>query len=301
MSAANGTGRPVRGGANEHLGGPDEQRAGGAGNASDDRPANLLELDGVTAGYGRTIVLRDVSLTVAPNSIVALLGPNGAGKSTLLRVAAGLLAPLHGTVRLCGEDVTAEPPNRRAHKGLCLMPEARGIFRSLTVAENLELSTPPWVREDRTERALTAFPALRERLRETAGRLSGGQQQMLALSRIQLADPQVVLLDEVSMGLAPIVVASIFETLKELASSGISVVLVEQYVNHALAMADHVYMMNRGQITFSGPPSELDERTVVEGYLGAESRRAHDGLARPGTVGSAATPSPAVNSRASYG
>jgi branched-chain amino acid transport system ATP-binding protein len=230
----------------------------------------VLELDAITAGYGRTVVLRDVTIRVAPRSILALLGPNGAGKTTLLRVASGLLGVNQGTVRLFGEDVTGSAPNHRAKQGLCLMPEGRGIFRSLSVSENLLLHTPPWMKEERLERALTAFPVLRERLKQTAGNLSGGQQQMLALARIHLADPQVVLLDEVSMGLAPLVVAEIFDTLNELAKSGISIVLVEQYVTRALDMADHVYMINRGRITFDGPPSALDERTVLQGYLGAD-------------------------------
>ncbi len=150
------------------------------------------------------------------------------------------------------------------------MPEGRGIFRSLTVAENLLLYTPPWAREERLERALSAFPVLRERLKQTAGNLSGGQQQMLALARIHLADPRVVLLDEVSMGLAPVIVNSIFETLSELSSTGISVVLVEQFVNRALELSDHVYLLNRGRVSFSGPPAQLDERTVMKGYLGAD-------------------------------
>ncbi len=239
----------------------------------EDATQPVLELQNITAGYGRTVVLRDVSITVQPRSMLALLGPNGAGKTTLLRVASGLLAANTGAVRLFGEDVTRAAPNERAQKGLCLMPEGRGIFRSLSVSENLLLHTPPWMKDERLERALTAFPVLRERLKQTAGNLSGGQQQMLALARIHLADPKVVLLDEVSMGLAPLIVAEIFDTLNELAKSGISIVLVEQYVNRALEMADHVYMINRGSITFGGLPSELDERTVLEGYLGADLER----------------------------
>ena len=229
-----------------------------------------LELDGITAGYGETTVLRDVSIRIPPKSIVALLGPNGAGKTTLLRVASGLLRPSAGNVRLFGDDVTASTPNQRARKGLCLMPEGHGIFRSLSVRENLLLHTPPWMRGEPLERALTAFPALRERLKQTAGNLSGGQQQMLALARIHLSNPRVVLLDEVSMGLAPVIVNSIFQTLTELASTGISVVLVEQFVTRALEMADHVYLLDRGRISFDGSPADLDERTVLKGYLGAD-------------------------------
>jgi branched-chain amino acid transport system ATP-binding protein len=229
-----------------------------------------LALNGITAGYGRTVVLRDVTVTVPPRSIVAVLGPNGAGKTTLLRVAAGLLTPRDGEVRLDGDNVTRQPAHQRARGGLCLMPEGRGIFRSLSVAENLVMYTPPWMREERLERALDAFPILRDRLKSTAGTLSGGQQQMLAVARIYVSEPRVVLFDEVSMGLAPLVVAEIFAAITQLAKDGISIVLVEQYVNRALAMADHAYMISRGRVTFSGPPSELDEQTVLSGYLGSD-------------------------------
>ncbi len=150
------------------------------------------------------------------------------------------------------------------------MPEGRGIFRSLSVAENLATYTPPWLHEERLERAFEAFPVLRDRLKSTAGTLSGGQQQMLALARVYVSEPRVVLFDEVSMGLAPLVVAEIFDAITQLAKGGISIVLVEQYVNRALAMADHAYMISRGRIVFSGPPSELDEQTVLSGYLGSD-------------------------------
>jgi branched-chain amino acid transport system ATP-binding protein len=229
-----------------------------------------LQLESITAGYGRTTVLRDVTVEVPSRSIVAVLGPNGAGKTTLLRVAAGLLTPESGTVTLGGEDVTGHPAYHRATGGLCLMPEGRGIFRSLTVAENLLMFTPPWMHEQRLDKAFDAFPVLKERVRSTAGTLSGGQQQMLALARIYVSEPRVVLFDEVSMGLAPLVVAEIFEAITQLSKDGMSIVLVEQYVNRALEMADHAYMISRGRVTFSGSPSELDERTVLSGYLGTD-------------------------------
>jgi branched-chain amino acid transport system ATP-binding protein len=173
-------------------------------------------------------------------------------------------------VRLHGQDVTSAPPHRRTAEGLCLIPEGRGIFRSLTVAENIALHTPPWVREQRISKATDAFPVLRNRLKHVAGNLSGGQQQMLALARIYLCEPRVVLLDEISSGLAPMIVSEIFDTLSELAVGGISLVLVEQYVSRALKMADHVYMLNRGRIVFSGSPSELDEHSVLREYLGTD-------------------------------
>jgi branched-chain amino acid transport system ATP-binding protein len=237
-------------------------------NGSSAAPA--LEIEGVSAGYGRTIVTRDVSLVVPPTGIVALLGSNGAGKTTLLRICAGLMKPRSGRVLLDGEDVTSISPNQRARRGLCLVPEGRGIFPSLTVGENLLLHTPPWIKEDRLDFALDAFPDLRDRLKQTAGRLSGGQQQMVALARVYLAQPRVVLLDEISMGLAPLVVDEIFERLVVMAESGMALLLVEQYVNRALEMADRVYLLSQGNVVFSGAASELDEDTVVARYLGAE-------------------------------
>jgi branched-chain amino acid transport system ATP-binding protein len=237
-------------------------------------PQTALALEDITAGYGRNVVVRNVSIVVAERTIVALLGPNGAGKTTLLRVASGLLRPQSGHVRIFGEDATKEPPHKRTRRGVCLIPEGRGIFRSLSVAENLLLHTPPWEREDRTDKAIEAFPMLGDRLKQTAGSLSGGQQQMLALARIYLAEPRVALLDEVSMGLAPIVVDQIFETLAALAKAGIALLVVEQYVNRALEMCDSVYMINRGEITYSGYPSDLDEHAVLQGYLGADLEQA---------------------------
>jgi branched-chain amino acid transport system ATP-binding protein len=228
----------------------------------------LLELRGVTAGYGRTTVLREIDLKVAPGSVVALLGPNGAGKTTLLRVASRLLSPARGEVRLLGEDVTGRRPHQRARGGLCLVPEGRGIFPNLSVRENLTLQIPPWRRDAGYETALEAFPILKDRLTHTAGSLSGGQQQMLALSRCFLADPKVVLLDEVSMGLAPRVIDEIFGGLVNLVKSGVAMLLVEQYVTRALHLADHVYLLGRGQVEFSGAPSQLDEAELLRLYIG---------------------------------
>jgi branched-chain amino acid transport system ATP-binding protein len=229
-----------------------------------------LELRGVTAGYGRTTVLRDVDITVEPGSIVALMGPNGAGKTTLLRTAAGLLTPSAGTVHVGGADVTKLPPHKRGRAGLCLVPEGRGVFRSLSVKENLRLQVPPWEKDTSIERPLDAFPILREKLGQAAGRMSGGQQQMLALSRCFLARPSVVLLDEVSMGLAPRVIDEIFVALRALAAEGVALLLVEQYVSRALEMADQVYLLNRGSVGFSGSPDGLDEEELMRRYVGVE-------------------------------
>jgi branched-chain amino acid transport system ATP-binding protein len=232
----------------------------------------LLELRGVSAGYGETVVLRDVSVNVPAGSVVALLGANGAGKTTTLRVAAGLVRPTEGSVLIAGEDVTATSPNKRASAGLCLIPEGRGVFRGLTVAENLRMLQPAWVKgEDRAEAALEAFPILKERMSQVARSMSGGEQQMLALARCWLADPKVVLLDEVSMGLAPVIVDQIFEALRLLAARGVALLLVEQYVHRAMGLADHVVLLNQGRVTFSGPAAEVDESDLMRTYLGVDN------------------------------
>jgi branched-chain amino acid transport system ATP-binding protein len=228
----------------------------------------VLELSGITAGYGRTTVLRDVDVMVPAGKVVALLGPNGAGKTTLLRTAAGLIKPSKGAVRQNGEDVTRRNPVQRTRAGLCLVPEGRGIFRSLTVKENLILQIPPWEKDGELDRAFEAFPILKERSGQMAGTMSGGQQQMLALARAYLSNPKLVLLDEVSMGLAPRVVEEIFESLRALAAQGVALLLVEQYIHQALSMADQAYLLNRGSVTFSGASSELDQDALAQGYLG---------------------------------
>ena len=233
-----------------------------------------LELESVTAGYGQATVLRDVSLRARRGEIVALLGPNGAGKTTLLRVASGLIRATSGRVLLGGNDVTSEAPYKRTRRGLCLIPEGRGIFRSLSVGENLRMQLP--AADDRKVGALddvlAVFPMLRDRRREVAGRLSGGQQQILALARAYVSHPEVILLDEVSMGLAPMVVDEIFQALSNLAQTGVGMVVVEQYVSRAMSMADSVILLNKGQVTYVGPPSGLDDEAMLRGYLGANAQ-----------------------------
>jgi branched-chain amino acid transport system ATP-binding protein len=227
-----------------------------------------LQLGGVSAGYGRTTILRGVDLTVAEGAVVALLGPNGAGKTTLLNVASGLLPATAGTVAVGDEDVTGLPPHQRTRRGICHVPEGRGVFANLTVRENLALQVPAWLEDGSIEPALEAFPVLRERLSQLAGTMSGGQQQMLALSRCFVSRPKVVLLDEVSMGLAPRIIDEIFAALRLLAGQGVALLLVEQYVSRALAIADTVYLLNRGEVGFTGPPSELDEDDLMRRYVG---------------------------------
>ena len=234
----------------------------------------MLKLEGIVAGYAETTVLRGVSLTVPDGSVVALLGANGAGKTTLLRVASGLLRPTTGTMTLDGVDVTAARPHQLANRGVCHVPEGRGVFPSLTVRENLTLAAGPGGK-DSFDKAIDAFPRLGERISQTAGTMSGGEQQMLALARAYIADPKVWLLDEVSMGLAPKIVDEIFEFLGRVAGEGASLLLVEQYVTRALALADYVYLLNRGQVAYRGEPSELQDEDVFARYLGTDVGAGH--------------------------
>jgi ABC-type branched-subunit amino acid transport system ATPase component/branched-subunit amino acid ABC-type transport system permease component len=234
--------------------------------------APLLEFAGVTAGYGRTTVLRDVSIHVRAGEVVALLGPNGAGKTTALRCASGGVRPSKGRILVDGRDVTKVPPYRRAEMGLCLIPEGRGIFRSLTVAENLRLFVPGSSSNpsEALDRALTNFPVLRSRLNEVAGRLSGGQQQMLSVARAYLGNAKLIMLDEVSLGLAPLVVDEIYQALDALAKTGVAMLLVEQYVSRALNMCDSVVLLRKGGVAYSGPPTNLDEQSFLRDYLGVD-------------------------------
>jgi branched-chain amino acid transport system ATP-binding protein len=229
----------------------------------------LLELRNITAGYDTGTVLRDVTLTVPDNATVALLGPNGAGKTTLLRVASGLLKPYSGQILVDGEDVTGRKPYHLARKGIIHVPEGRGIFPSLTVSDNIQLQSKPGAFKASLNKATTVFPRLGERRNQIARTMSGGEQQMLALSHAYVGDPSVVLLDEVSMGLAPKIVEEIFEYLADLAKEGIAQLLVEQYVSRALQLADYVYILDRGRISFAGEPGEISEETIMNSYLGS--------------------------------
>jgi branched-chain amino acid transport system ATP-binding protein len=229
----------------------------------------MLELRNICAGYGTGKVLDNVNLSVPDGAVVALLGPNGAGKTTLLKVMSGLLRPTSGSVLLDGVDVTGASPFELARAGVCHVPEGRGIFPTLTVADNLRLQAPRSVDRRAVELAAAVFPRLEQRRNQLAGTMSGGEQQMLALSRAYVAEPATVLLDEVSMGLAPLIVDEIFSYLRRLVSEGISLLVVEQYVARALELADYVYILNRGRIRFAGEPAEVGDHTVLESYLGA--------------------------------
>ncbi len=228
----------------------------------------MLELLDINAGYEGSTVLRNVTLYVPDRSVVALLGPNGAGKTTTLRVASGLLDPAQGRIVLDGVDMTRWPPFARAERGMCLIPEGRGVFAALSVRDNLRLQSEPGSESDSIDRATQTFPRLGQRLNQVAGTLSGGEQQMLALARAYLANAKVVLLDEVSMGLAPVIVDEIFEFIDRLRSTGVSLLIVEQYVQRALDIADYVYVLNRGAINFVGEPQEIEGEAILESYLG---------------------------------
>jgi branched-chain amino acid transport system ATP-binding protein len=230
----------------------------------------VLELENITAGYGDTVVLRDVSLSVPDSKVVALLGPNGAGKTTLLRVASGLIKPMSGRVILNGEDVTGRKPYFMSRRGMCNLPEGRGIFPSLTVRDNLILQSPKGKEAATIEYAVESFPALATRLKQLAGSLSGGEQQMLALVRTVASEPKIVVVDEASLGLAPIIVDRIFETLARIVATGVSVLLVEQYVTRALALADSACLLNRGEVVFTGPADDLEADEIFERYFGIE-------------------------------
>jgi branched-chain amino acid transport system ATP-binding protein len=228
----------------------------------------MLELRGITAGYGSHTVLRDVNLVVPDNAVVALLGPNGAGKTTLLRVASGLLKPSSGRVLVDGVDVTGWPPHRLSQLGVCHVPEGRGIFRALSVKDNIRLQAKDDFKQDPVAAVAEAFPRLGERLAQRAGTMSGGEQQMLALARAYVAGAKTVLLDEVSMGLAPKIIDEIFEYLHRLAAQGAALLLVEQYVARALELADFVYILNKGRVQFVGESDELGEEQILASYLG---------------------------------
>jgi branched-chain amino acid transport system ATP-binding protein len=230
----------------------------------------MFHLERIVAGYGDSTVLRNVSLTVPDGSVVALLGPNGAGKTTLLRIASGLLTPRAGEIRLDGTSLRGKPADEFARAGICHVPEGRGIFRSLSVRDNLLLQAPDGESDEAIEKAVSVFPRLGERLSQRAGTMSGGEQQMLAMARAYLSNPTLVLLDEVSLGLAPMIVDEIFEFLAKLAREGASLLLVEQYISRALAIADFVFVLNQGEIAFAGETDELDQAELYRTYLGTE-------------------------------
>jgi branched-chain amino acid transport system ATP-binding protein len=229
----------------------------------------ILELRGIHAGYHGIEVVSGVDLSVLPGEIYALVGPNGAGKSTTVAVAACLHAPTAGDVLLGGRVVNGARPQDLCHLGVCLVPEGRSVFPNLSVHENLWLATHAGVALDEIEsRAYGRFPVLGTRRAQLAGTLSGGEQQMLALARAVAVNPAVLLVDELSMGLAPVIIAELYGFIREIASAGVTVVLVEQFARTVLGLADRAAVMSNGKIVGAGRPDEV-EGVLEAAYLGA--------------------------------
>jgi len=234
---------------------------------------SLLEVRDLRAGYGRIEVLRGLSFSVPEGSVVALLGANGVGKTTTLRAIAGVVRPTAGSIRLGDERIDGRPIDEIARRGVLMVPEGRGIFPGLTVEENLRLAHSSlgagatW--DEFSTEVASIFPRLAERFSQQAGSMSGGEQQMLAVSRVLAGDPRVVLFDELSMGLAPMVVDDLFATVAAMRDRGITIVLVEQFLTHALALADVCYVLSRGAVTWAGEASELRDGNAAADYLSA--------------------------------
>jgi branched-chain amino acid transport system ATP-binding protein len=233
----------------------------------------LLELDNVHTYYGNIHALKGISITVEEAEIVTLIGANGAGKSTTLKTISGLLHPREGAVRLAGEDLAAYKPHEIVAKGVIQVPEGRRVFARMTVTENLQMGaftlTDKQKINNNMERVFSLFPRLKERRHQLAGTLSGGEQQMLATGRALMADPRVLLMDEPSMGLAPVLVDSIFDTIVELHKAGTTILLVEQNARVALQIADRGYVLQTGEIVLSGSAEKLrNDEMVKRAYLG---------------------------------
>jgi len=238
----------------------------------------VLELHGVKAAYGRIEVLHGVDLVVPAGRVVALLGPNGAGKSTTLRVASGQMVPTGGCVHIGGRHVNGASADAIARAGVCTIPEGRGVFRSLTVRENLWMATyAGGSRRTVEERAFAQFPRLKERAGQIAGTLSGGEQQMLAMARGLATEPTVLLLDELSMGLAPMVVEELYRLVGEIAATGVSIVMVEQFARTVLAVADSAVILQHGVVTAVGSPEAI-EAELSAAYLGTTPSAINPGV-----------------------
>jgi branched-chain amino acid transport system ATP-binding protein len=233
----------------------------------------LLEVENLEAGYGEVQVLWGLSLRAARGKFTAIVGANGAGKTTTLRAVAGSIIPWHGRVVFQGEDVTRMPTHIKAERGLALVPEGRQLFTAMSVAENLELGAfskrAAQKYSDRLDQVLTLFPRLRERPRQIAGTLSGGEQQMLAIARGLMSDPEILIIDELSLGLAPVLVYQLFMTLKQLKEAGLTILLVEQNVHLALAVSDYAYVIAEGKPFTEGEPQVLEAMPEIrQAYLG---------------------------------
>jgi branched-chain amino acid transport system ATP-binding protein len=233
----------------------------------------MLEVAGIDAFYGNAQALWDVSFEVAEGEIVTIIGSNGAGKSTTLRTICGLLKPRKGRIIFEGADISGLAPNELVARGVVLIPEARQLWPGMTVLENLEMGayarTARPARRRTLESVFATFPLLKHRARQKAGTLSGGEQQMCAIGRGLMAHPRLLLLDEPSLGLAPLLVREVFASLKAIREQGVTIVLVEQNVHDALALADRAFVLESGRVTLSGPARDLaQDHRIRQGYLG---------------------------------
>jgi branched-chain amino acid transport system ATP-binding protein len=235
----------------------------------------MLRLNSVNVSYGAIQAVRDVSIAVPKGEVVTIIGANGAGKSTLLKSIVGLEPVTNGQVFLDGQDITSTPAHRRTVLGVALSPEGRGVFSDQSVRDNLLLGAyskkaNTAQTEQKIEHFFGLFPRLRERQEQVAGTMSGGEQQMLAIARALMSEPKLLLLDEPSLGLAPLIIKDIFNTIRTLRETGLTILLVEQMANQALAVSDHAYVLETGRITHQGKGSDLlNDPKVRAAYLGA--------------------------------
>jgi branched-chain amino acid transport system ATP-binding protein len=232
----------------------------------------LLEVERVTVAYGGVRAVAELSMTVPEGGVVALLGANGAGKTTTLRAISGLVRPASGRIWFDGWRVDGRPPHSIARRGLLHVPEGRGVFPSLTVRENLEMASYRMAAiGDPVAEGARLFPVLGKRADQLAGSLSGGEQQMLAMARVLMTRPRLVLLDEISMGLAPIIVSQLYEAVRQMPDTGVTVLLVEQYISTALAIADYVYLLDKGRLADVAEPADFRSGGLLSAYLGGAS------------------------------
>ena len=237
----------------------------------------MLEISDLETAYGKIQALKGVTLSAKAGAVTCLLGPNGAGKTTLMLSIAGILRPMRGSIKFDGAELVGRSPAEMVERGLALVPENRLVFPALTVRENLMAGA--YRRRDKVaihsdiDKMFDRFPRLKERIEQTAGTLSGGEQQMLAVARGLMSRPRMLLMDEPSVGLAPLVVAEIFAIIRQLHQEGVSIFLVEQNAHMALKVAQHFYLMEQGRVSFSGTPGQLAEDDVVQrAYLGKRVR-----------------------------
>jgi branched-chain amino acid transport system ATP-binding protein len=233
----------------------------------------ILEVSGVTAGYGELQILWGIDLEVENGALTALVGSNGAGKTTLMRTVMGQIMPWKGSVRFEGSDVSRLSAHAKAQLGLVMVPEGRQLFNEMTVMENLEMgATPRRSRKDLSgnlSKVFELFPRLEERSKQKAGTMSGGEQQMLAVARGIMSEPKILFIDELSLGLAPVLTLELFHSLRKLQKEGLTIVLVEQNVRMALKVSDYAFVMSEGKVDFHGPSSEIEQNEdVKKAYLG---------------------------------